>query len=125
MKKVKKIVLAALMVAVMAFALCSCGSAKVDGTYVISDYNGQSLDVALDQFKAAGVEFSADQLCTFTFANGKDVTITFMGESKTGTYTIDGETITFTLDGESASATVKDGKIVWTKDGQRMTLAKK
>ena len=33
MKNAKKLVLAALMVAVMAFALCACGSQNADGTY--------------------------------------------------------------------------------------------
>ena len=124
MKNGKRIVAAVLMLAVMAFALCSCGS-KVDGTYVISDYNGQSLDAALELFKAAGTEMTAEQLCTFKFANGKEVTVTFMGESKTGEYSVSGDTITMTLDGESASATLKDGKIVWSKDGETMTLSKK
>jgi hypothetical protein len=32
MKSIKKIALAALMVAMMAFALCSCGGANADGT---------------------------------------------------------------------------------------------
>ncbi len=56
---------------------------------------------------------------------GKNLTVTVMGVSKTGTYELSGETLKMTFDGETATATYKDGVITWTKDGETMTLKKK
>ena len=125
MKNVKKYVLAALMVAVMAFALCACGGSNVDGTYVVSEYNGQDLNTALEQLKAAGMDLTADTFCTFKLEGGKNLTVTFMGTSKSGTYSVSGETLTMTIDNESTTANIKDGVISWTMGNETLKLKKK
>ena len=66
MKNVKKLVLAALMVAVMAFALCSCGGSAADGTYVVTEVNGQDVESALKLYEAAGTKMTAEELCSIT-----------------------------------------------------------
>ena len=124
---VKKYVLAALMMVAMAFALCSCGSG-VDGTYVISEYNGQSVDQTIEQMKELGMDYTAETFCSIKL-DGKNVTLSFMGVSVNGTYEVNGETLTMTMTNgdksESATATIKDGTITWTKDSETMVLKKK
>ncbi len=125
MKNAKKLVLVALMAAVMAFALCACG-ANVDGTYVVSEYNGQNVDEALAQLKEQGVEMKVEDLGTMTLSDGKNVTVSMMGETKKGTYELKGDTLTITSeDGQTGSATIKDGVITYSGDGANMKLKKK
>ncbi|MBO6161795.1 MAG: lipocalin family protein [Eubacterium sp.] len=125
MKNAKKLVLVALMAAVMAFALCACG-ANVDGTYVVSEYNGQNVDEALAQLKEQGVEMKVEDLGTMTLSDGKNVTVSMMGETKKGTYELKGDTLTITSeDGQTGSATIKDGVITYSGDGTTMKLKKK
>ena len=125
MKNVKKLVFAALMVAVMAFALCACGSSNVDGTYVVSESNGASVDTALEGLATQGIELTAEQLCTIKLEGGKNLTFTLLGESKTGTYEVSGETLKLTIDGSTQEATIKDGVITINAGGQSMSLKKK
>ena len=125
MKNVKKLVFAALMVAVMAFALCACGSSNVDGTYVVSESNGTDVETALEGMKAQGIDFTAEQLCTVKLEGGKNLTFTLLGESKTGTYEVSGETLKLTIDGSTQEATIKDGVITINAGGQSMSLKKK
>ena len=125
MKSVKKFVLAALMAALMAFALCACGGSNVEGTYVVSEYNGQSIDTALAQMKEMGVEMTAETLGTITLASGNKATLAMMGASKTGTYEVSGETLKITIDGETQSVSIKDGVITYTEDGTTMKMKKK
>jgi len=125
MKNAKKLVLVALMAAVMAFALCACG-ANVDGTYVVSEYNGQNVDEALTQLKEQGIEMKVEDLGTMTLSDGKNVTVSMMGETKKGTYELKGDTLTITSeDGQTGSATIKDGVITYSGDGTTMKLKKK
>ena len=129
MKNAKKLVLVALMAAVMAFALCACG-ANVDGTYVVSEYNGQNVDEALTQLntqlKEQGIEMKVEDLGTMTLSDGKNVTVSMMGETKKGTYELKGDTLTITSeDGQTSSATIKDGVITYSGDGTTMKLKKK
>lgn len=125
MKNAKKLVLAALMVAVMAFALCSCGGGSVDGTYVVSEYKGQNIDDALEQMKSLGVEMTAEQLGMITLSDGKNATLSMMGVSKSGTYTVDGENLTITVDGQSSTVNIKDGVITYTEGSETMKMKKK
>ena len=126
MKSAKKIVLAALMVAMLAFALCACGGSNVDGTYVVTESNGQSVDAALEQYKAAGLEMTAEQLCTITLSDGKNFKMTVLGNDLgSGTYEVSGETLKFTADGQSVDATIKDGEISISIGGQSMKCKKK
>lgn len=125
MKNAKKLVLVALMAAVMAFALCACG-VNVDGTYVVSEYNGQNVDEALTQLKEQGIEMKVEDLGTMTLSDGKNVTVSLMGETKKGTYELKGDTLTITSeDGQTGSATIKDGVITYSGDGTTMKLKKK
>jgi len=124
MKKATKLVLTALMVATMAFALCACGK-NIDGTYVVSEYNGQSVDDAIAQMQEQGMEITADQLGTCTLSNGKDATLSMMGESKTGTYELSGENLTMTIDNETKTLTYKDDAITYSEGGISMTMKKK
>ena len=78
MKNVKKLVLAALMVAVMAFALCSCGGSAADGTYVVTEVNGQDVESALKLYEAAGTKMTAEELCSITIS-GKTFSMNAMG----------------------------------------------
>ena len=85
MKKTKKIVVAVLMMAMMVFALCSCGK-NADGTYVISNLNGQSIDDLLTMYKEQlGQEMSAEEVGKLVIS-GENVTMSIneMGE-KSGT----------------------------------------
>ena len=126
MKKAKKLVLAALMVAVMAFALCACGSANVDGTYVVFEANGQDVEAALEIYRAQGNEMTAEQLCTITLSDGKNFKMTVQGNDLgTGTYEVSGETITFSAGGDSISGTLKDGEMSVSIGGSSMKLKKK
>jgi len=125
MKNAKNLVLVALMAAVMAFALCACG-ANVDGTYVVSEYNGQNVDEALTQLKEQGIEMKVEDLGTMTLSDGKNVTVSMMGETKKGTYELKGDTLTITSeDGQTSSATIKDGVITYSGDGTTMKMKKK
>ena len=123
MKNAKKIVLAALMVAAMAFALCACGSKNVDGTYVVYEVNGSGVDEALEGAKEAGMELTAEQLCSFKLSGG-NVTVSLMGMEKTGTYEVDGTTLKITLEGQTANATIEDGVITFNNNGQTMKCKK-
>ena len=126
MKNAKKLVLAALMVAVMAFALCACGSSGVTGTYVVTEVNGQNVDDALAQLKEAGSDMTAEQLCTITLNDGNSFTMTVMGtEMGSGTYEISGETITLTANNQPQTGTIKDGVITISVNNSSMTLKKK
>ena len=125
MKNAKNLVLVALMAAVMAFALCACG-ANVDGTYVVSEYNGQNVDEALTQLKEQGIEMKVEDLGTMTLSDGTNVTVSLMGETKKGTYELKGDTLTITSeDGQTGSATIKDDVITYSGDGTTMKLKKK
>ena len=124
MKNAKKLVLVALMAAVMAFALCACG-ANVDGTYVVSEYNGQNVDEALAQLKEQGVEMKVEDLGTMTLSDGKNVTVSMMGETKKGIFKIVMCFCVTSEDGQTGSATIKDGVITYSGDGTTMKLKKK
>ncbi len=125
MKHAKKLVLAALMVAVMAFALCSCG-ANVDGTYVVTEAGGNSVDEAIKKYAEAGINYTAEEICTIVLSDGKNFKMTVMGkEQASGTYKASGETLTLTVDDSSMDATIKDDVISITVGGQNMKLKKK
>ena len=126
MKKAKKLVLAALMVAVMAFALCACGGGNVDGTYVAYESNGQNVEEALEKYKEAGMEMTAEQLCTITLSDGKNFTMTVLGNDMgSGTYEVSGETLKLTVNDSTQEATIKDGEISISMNGSSLKLKKK
>ena len=124
--KAKKLVLAALMVAVMAFALCACGSSNVEGTYVVFESNGQNVDEALEQYKTQGVEMTAEQLCTITLSSDSKFTMTVMGtEMGSGTNEVSGENLKLTVGENAIDATLKDGEMSFSLNGTSMKLKKK
>jgi uncharacterized lipoprotein YehR (DUF1307 family) len=124
MKNAKKLVLAALMVAVMAFALCACGSGNADGTYVVTETNGQNVEEALKAYEATGNKLTAEELCTITIS-GKTFNMNAMGVKAEGTVEIDGENLKMTSDGATANATLKDGVLTLNMNGTNMVLKKK
>lgn len=124
MKNVKKLVLAALMVAVMAFALCSCGGSAADGTYVVTEVNGQDVESALKLYEAAGTKMTAEELCSITIS-GKTFSMNAMGIKAEGDFAVDGENITMTSSGDTATGTLKDGVLSFTLSGTQMVLKKK
>ena len=126
MKTAKKLVLAALMVAVMAFALCACGSQNADGTYVIESLNGQSVQTVIDSYKEMGLgDMTAEQL-TKLVISGENCTLSaYQSDDKTGTVKVDGEKITITIDGKDEVGTLKDGTLTITESGISMVMKKK
>ena len=126
MKNAKKLVLAALMVAMMAVTLCSCGGANIDGTYVVFEADGKSVDEAVKAYEAMGQSITAEEICTMSFTDGKNFSMTVMGQTMgTGTYEVSGETLKLTADNQTIDATIKDGVITITANGQNMKLKKK
>lgn len=125
MKNAKKIVLAMLMAMVMAFALCSCGGANADGTYVVSEADGKNVDEALKVYEKMGQSMTAEQLCTLTI-NGSKFTLTFLGASVgEGSCEVSGETLKLTVGEQSMTGTIKDGSITLSMGGTNMVLKKK
>lgn len=125
MKNIKKFALAALMVVVMAFALSACGSANVDGKYVVFEADGKSVDDAIKLYEAAGQSLTAEQICTITLSGGENFSMTVMGQSMgEGTYKVSGDTISLTVDGSTMDAELKDGVLTITVGAQNMKLKK-
>ena len=125
MKSVKKYVLSALMVAVLVFALCSCGSAKVEGTYVVYEYGGRSVDEVLEELKGQGVELTAEQYLSITLDENKNVTMNALGIPVQGTYEVNGDSVTLKVNDKEFTTTVKDGEFTWTQDNITAKLKKK
>ena len=76
MKRVKKLVLAALMVAMMAIAMVGCGSQNYDGTYIVDTYGGSPVSEMLDKVNAAdsSLNMTAEQLSKVVIS-GNNITI--------------------------------------------------
>ena len=126
MKSIKKIALAALMVAMMAFALCSCGGANADGTYVVFESNGQSIDDALKVYESMGQSLTAEEVCTMKLYDGGKFDMSVMGTNLgSGEYKLSGETLTLSDANNTMDATLKDGVITMEVSGQSMKLKKK
>ncbi|MBR0146409.1 MAG: hypothetical protein IJM25_07100 [Eubacterium sp.] len=130
MKNAKKLVLAALMIAVMAFALCSCGdSTNYDGTYVVFESNGNSVEDAIKAYEAMGQTYTAEQICTMKLYDGSKFDLSVMGTTLgSGKYEVSGETMKLSDandSGSSLDATYKDGVITIAINGQSMKLKKK
>ena len=126
MKKAKRIVVAALMMVCMVFALCSCGNANADGTYVIESMNGQNIDTILEQYKSLGVgDITAEQISKIVIS-GSNITVSSYGESdSTGTVEVSGSTLKMTVDGDTQEATLSDGKLTMSAGGTTLVYKKK
>ena len=125
MKTVKKGVLAALFIAVMAFALCACGSKNVDGTYVVTKMAGTDITAALEMAKAAGNEMTAEQLSKVVIS-GSSITISaYQEEDRTGTIKVDGDNITCTFGSATVTGTIVDKTLTLSESGVDLVYEKK
>jgi len=126
MKSAKKIVLAVLMIAAMAMALCSCGGANVDGTYVVTEAEGKSIDEALKLYEAAGMSYTAEQICTLKLYDGSKFTLTVMGNTMAeGTYSATSDKVTLTAGAENIECPISGDVITISAGGQSMKVKKK
>ena len=129
MKRVKKLVLAALMVAMMAIAMVGCGSQNYDGTYIGETYGGSPVAEMLDKVNAAdsSLNMTAEQLSKVVIS-GNNITISvYQQNDVTGTFEVDGEQLIITTNEgkvDSSSATIKDGVITVSSGGMSMTYKK-
>ena len=94
MKKMKKLIVAVMMMAAMAFVLCSCGGSNADGTYVPETVNGQDVATVLEAYKATGQgEMTAEQISKIVIS-GKNITISAMESiEQSGTCEVSGDKI--------------------------------
>ena len=126
MKKAKRIVAAALMMVVMVFALCSCGGANADGTYVIESMNGQEISTILEQYKSLGMgDLSAEDLSKIVISGNKLTITSYQEADQTGTVEVSGDTLKLTVDGDTQEATLSGDKLTMSASGITMVYKKK
>ena len=126
MKKMKKLIVAVMMMAAMAFVLCSCGGGNADGTYVPETVNGQDVATLLEAYKATGQgEMTAEQISKVVIS-GKNITISAMESiEQSGTCEVSGNTIKITIGGQTKECDFTDGKITMSEGGQTIVYKKK
>ena len=125
MKKVKKYVLSALMIAVMALTLCSCGDVKLEGTYVVYENGGVPVETLLEELKPQGVNLTPEQYLSVTFEANNKAKLTVASSELDGTYEVSGDTVKMNFVNHDFTATVKGNEISWTEDNKTAKLKKK
>lgn len=126
MKKMKKLIVAVMMMAAMAFVLCSCGGSNADGTYVPETVNGQDVATVLEAYKATGQgEMTAEQISKIVIS-GKNITISAMESiEQSGTCEVSGDKIKITIGGQTKECDFTGGKITMSEGGQTIIYKKK
>ena len=110
MKKIVKVLSAAVLVVMLGVTLVACGGVK--GTYECEiTVMGSTVTTTL--------ELKDGDKCVMS-ANAGGIS-----SEKEGTYKVDGDKITLTISGESVEGTISGGEIVITQDGVKMTFKNK
>lgn len=132
MKKLKRVVMAVLAMAMTMAVMAGCGSKKdetpeIVGTWKVSSVETAGVSVDFDKY-AEQLGQSADTLVMeITAKEDQSFSMNVMGQETKGTWEEKDGKYVLTMDGEDQEVTIKDGKmdIVEETSGVTMTFEKK